>query len=68
GLANLYKDCPSDTIYGNKVIPNLDISAWVIVDEPYLSPPYKVITNKKTCADCSVRGTTVKPDFWDDDE
>ena len=66
GLVNLYRDCPSDTIYGNKVIPNLDISAWVIVDEPYLSPPYRVITNKKTCADCSVRGTTVKPDFWDD--
>jgi hypothetical protein len=66
GLINLYRQCPVDTIYGNQPIPNLNSSYWIIVDEPYAMPPYKVITDKKYCADCTTRGVTVKPDFWDD--
>ena len=66
GLINLYAQCPVDTIFGTKPIPNLNSSVWVIVDEPFAMPPYKVITDKKYCADCTVRGVTVKPDFWDE--
>ena len=66
GLVNLYSDCPSDTIYGSAPIPNLNTSAWIIVDEPYEMPPFKIITNRKGCADCTVRGTNVQPDFWVD--
>lgn len=68
GLINLYSQCPVDTIYGTKPIPNLNSSVWVIVDEPYAMPPYKIITDKKYCADCTVRGVTVKPDFWDENK
>jgi len=68
GLINLYRQCPVDTIYGNKPIPNLNSSVWVIVDEPYAMPPYKIITDKKYCADCTTRGVTIKPDFWDEDK
>jgi hypothetical protein len=67
GLINLYRQCPVDTIFGNKPVPNLNSSVWVIVDEPYSMPPYKIITDKKYCADCTTRGVTIKPDFWDED-
>jgi hypothetical protein len=66
GLVNLYKECPADTLYGNPHIDGLNSVVWIIIDEPYASPPYKVITYQKGCADCTVRGTTVKPDFWTD--
>ncbi len=64
GLVNLYTECPSDTIYGPAPIPGLNVSAWIIEDQPYAMPPYKVITKTRGCADCSVRGSTIKPDFW----
>ncbi len=66
GLVQLYNECPSDTIYGNAPIPNLNSNVWIIVDQPYAMPPYKVLTENKYCADCTTRGTTIKPDFWDD--
>ncbi|NSW94037.1 MAG: DUF4249 domain-containing protein, partial [Bacteroidales bacterium] len=30
GIVNLYSECPVDTIYGNRPIPNLDYSVWII--------------------------------------
>ncbi|MGA2407588.1 MAG: DUF4249 domain-containing protein [Bacteroidales bacterium] len=66
GLVNLYSGCPDDTIYGGAPIQNLNSSVWVII-ESYM-PPYKVITHEKGCADCTVRGTNIKPDFWEGDK
>jgi hypothetical protein len=68
GLVALYTECPSDTVFGNANIPNLNSSVWIIVDQPYAMPPYKVLTDKKFCADCTTRGTTIKPDFWNDNK
>lgn len=64
GLVELYNSCPNDTVYNNELIPGLDSYVWVIVDN--FMPPYKVITTTKGCADCTVRGTTSKPIFWED--
>jgi len=64
GAINLYRECPADTLSYNDPIIGLNSSVWVIVDDPYNG--YKVITYTKGCADCTVRGTTIKPDFWTD--
>ncbi len=68
GIINLYTDCVSDTIFsGAPVIQGLNVSAWIIEQDLFAHPPYTVITNFRGCADCTVRGTIVEPNFWHDD-
>jgi len=68
GLVNYYKECPADTIYGTGPIPYLNSSVWVIEDQPYATPPYRVITERKFCADCTVKGSNVQPAFWEEQQ
>ncbi len=62
GLPYLYQKCLGDTVWatGDTYIPGLNEYVWIIED--YYS--YKIITKYKDCADCTTRGTTVKPPFW----
>jgi hypothetical protein len=64
GLANLYtKDaCEAGIVENGAEIPGLNVYVWVILEN--FIPPYKVITFTRGCADCTVRGTNVEPDYW----
>jgi len=66
GIVNLYPDCPTDTVYGDVEIWGLGVSVWVLSDNPpsFIGPRRRILTDKRGCADCTVRGTNVKPEFW----
>jgi hypothetical protein len=67
GMPYMYNNCPADTIYGGSYvfIEGLNSYVWIIVDHTYdIANPYRVITYSRECADCTTRGTSVKPSFW----
>jgi hypothetical protein len=66
GQINLYNDCISDTVSGSGVIPNLGVSVWVVLTLNDAFPPKRVLTDKQGCADCTVRGSKIKPLYWED--
>ena len=66
GMPNLYSDCANATIGIDNVPSNLTLgaTAWVIIVHLEPPPPYRIVTFFKGCADCTVRGTNIRPDFW----
>ena len=60
--------CIDDTIFGSGPIPSLNTFVWVIVDQPFPPPGYKVTTRVRGCYDCTVRGTNIPPSFWNEDK
>lgn len=66
---DFYKDCPYDTIPGGSSDPRVGVSVFIIMrtELPSSPLPYYIVTNKKSCHDCSVSGSTIRPAFWDSD-
>jgi hypothetical protein len=70
GMPDLYASCATDTVPLGATVEGLNENVWIIITRapPAPEPYYHVLTKNKRCADCTVRGTNIKPWFWDDDQ
>ncbi len=70
GMPDLYARCAADTVSLDAVVNGLGDNIWIIITRgpPTPEPHYHVLTRNKACADCTVRGSNIKPLFWDDDQ
>jgi hypothetical protein len=67
GGPKLYTDCANSYVRLDEEVYGLNVTIWllyIIYDPP---PGIKVMTFLRYCADCTTRGTTAMPDFWNDD-
>jgi hypothetical protein len=68
GLNTMYYNCISDTITGTDPIEGLNTIVWILIDNSDKVPPTRIVTYNIDCADCTARGSNIKPVFWDDDK
>ena len=66
GQINYWKDCAMETIYDPGYIPGIGAWLWILEKNDFARPPYIILTSQEVCADCTIRGSSLKPDFWDD--
>ena len=69
GIVNQYANCVTDTISTDKPI-GLNEFVWILVYHKCSIPCSSTfeITTHRECADCTTRGTIIKPDFWIDNK
>jgi hypothetical protein len=63
----IYITIPTDYPYG---YPGFGHEIWALFIQQgsFTTAPYSILTKIHACADCTVRGSEIKPDFWTNDE
>ena len=64
GQADFYLKCPIDTVPAGSDIPGLGIYVWIIGHTSAWGHPL-ILTDDINCYDCTKRGTSIKPEYWD---
>jgi hypothetical protein len=64
GLPGFFIYCATDTARVTLPETGLNTEYWVIEDYSDEVPPFWVITDYKECADCTTRGTSIMPPYW----
>jgi hypothetical protein len=64
GLPHFFIYCATDTLRGKLPETGLNKDYWVIEDYGDEPLPFWVITTYRECADCTTRGSSVMPSFW----
>jgi len=67
GQPYYYGGCIERTIPREPPPPGFNQTLWEVTYDRYTQGENMDITSKKGCVDCTVRGSTIKPDFWDED-
>lgn len=69
GIIDQYADCITGFVFTD-TFPGLGTTAWIILPHVCSLPciSYYDITTFYRCADCTTRGTTAKPAWWQDDK
>ena len=73
-LVDPYSECARDTIFKDPEGPFPPPGIfeadgkyyWILEAELEQNPLYLIVTENRACADCTVNGTTVRPDYWED--
>jgi hypothetical protein len=63
----IYKTIPTDFPDG---YPGYGTSVWALLIQigSFTTKPYTILTKIHACADCTVRGSAIRPDFWTGDK
>ena len=65
---DFYQSCPFDTILVSQWDPTVHKDVYILKewsDVPPL-PVYYILSRKIECVDCTMNGTNIMPDFWND--
>ncbi|HLP74287.1 MAG TPA: DUF4249 domain-containing protein [Bacteroidales bacterium] len=67
GIIDAYSNCIEGNTSNNQRPPS-DKPFWVLLKHPCSLPciPYFDYTTREECADCTLRGSNKRPDFWTD--
>jgi hypothetical protein len=74
GLVDPYRQCTQDTLFKEPGAPFPEPGIlegdgkyfWIIEINLEQYPLYMILSEDKACVDCTVNGSTIRPDYWED--
>ena len=67
GQPDYYSGCIEKTVPRQPSPPGFNETVWEVTYDRYTQAGEMYITSNKGCVDSTVRGSAIKPDFWDEE-